>query len=127
MTRLAPQKDIPTLLSAVASCNSRPHLVVVGAGPDAAELERLAATLRIEDRVHWLGWQKEVADFVAAADVFCMSSVWEARALAAQEAIQLGTPVISTDVGGMEELIQDGVSGRLVPSGDAARWRRRST
>jgi glycosyltransferase involved in cell wall biosynthesis len=68
--------------------------------------------------VRWLGHRDDVGDLVAAADVFCLSSVWEAVALAAQEAVQLGTPVVATRVGGMAELIDDGVTGRLVAIGD---------
>ncbi len=118
VTRLAPQKDLPTMLQAIALMAVPAQLLVVGEGPDAHELRALAARLGIEGRVHWLGWRELPAEFVAASDVFCMSSVWEAHALAAQEAIQLGVPVVSTEVGGMGELIEDGVSGRLVAKAD---------
>jgi glycosyltransferase involved in cell wall biosynthesis len=83
------------------------------------DLRRLVAERKIEQRVRFLGWRADAADFIAAADVFCLSSIWEACALAAQEAMHLGVPVVSTDAGGMNELITDRVSGRLVPVGDA--------
>lgn len=118
--RLEPQKALHVMLDAVARLGDDVHLAVLGRGPLEAELRALAARLGVEDRVSWLGWRDDVADFVAAADAFCLSSVWEACALAAQEAMLLGTPVVSTDGGGMPELVQDGVSGRLVPVGDAA-------
>jgi glycosyltransferase involved in cell wall biosynthesis len=68
--------------------------------------------------VSFLGFRPDVADHIAAADAFSLSSLWEGVPLAAQEAILLGTPVVGTDVGGMRELISNKVSGRLVPPGD---------
>jgi glycosyltransferase involved in cell wall biosynthesis len=65
-----------------------------------------------------VGFVDNPADYIAAADVFCLSSAWEAIALAAQEAVMLGVPVVATDVGGMSELISDRESGRLVTAGD---------
>ena len=116
--RLAPQKALHVMLEAVARLPRAVHLAVVGSGPLEDELKTRARSLGLEERVAWLGFRADVGDFIAAADVFCLSSVWEAVALAAQEAALLGTPVVSTDVGGMGELITDGHSGRLVPKGD---------
>jgi glycosyltransferase involved in cell wall biosynthesis len=117
VARLAPQKALHVMLEAIAQVDCA--LAIVGEGPLEKELRALAERLGVADRVRWLGFREDVADFIAAADSFCLSSVWEAVALAAQEAVLLGTPVVSTDVGGMSELIDDGVSGRLAPKGDA--------
>ncbi|HEY7875209.1 MAG TPA: glycosyltransferase family 4 protein [Actinomycetota bacterium] len=116
--RLAAQKALHVMVAAVARCRTDPVLAIVGEGPLRAELESLAAGVA-PGRVRLLGWRDDVADFVAAADAFCLSSVWEGVPLAAQEAILLGTPVVATRVGGMPELVADGESGRLVPGGDA--------
>ena len=118
--RLAPQKALHVMLAAVARLERNVHLAVVGSGPLEVDLKARARELDLEERVTWLGFRADVGDFIAAADVLCLSSVWEAVALAAQEAVLLGTPVVSTDVGGMRELITDGHSGRLVPKGDDA-------
>lgn len=118
--RLARQKALDVMLEAVARLPDHVVLAVIGDGPVEGELRALAGRLGIAGRVRWLGWQDEVAEFVAAADVFCLSSKWEAVALAVQEAVALGTPVVTTDVGGMGELISDRSSGRLVPPGDPA-------
>jgi glycosyltransferase involved in cell wall biosynthesis len=118
VARLHPQKAIDVLLRALALGPGDSVLAVVGEGPLEADLRELAARLGIGDRVLFLGWRSDATELVAAADVFCLSSVWEAVPLAAQEAVFLGTPVVSTDVGGVGELISDGVSGRLVPRGD---------
>lgn len=116
--RLAPQKALHVMLDAIAQLPPEVILAVVGEGPLESELREQAANLGIEDRVEWTGFRSDVGDFMAAADVVALSSVWEAVALVAQEAVLLGVPVVSTDVGGMGELITDKRSGRLVPKGD---------
>ena len=118
VSRLHPQKALHVLLGALAKLPSSVHLAVVGEGPLEDELKGAAAELGVSQRVVWLGFREDVGDYVAAADVFCLSSRWEAVALAAKEAVLVDTPVVATDVGGMRELLDDGVSGRLVPSDD---------
>ena len=117
-SRLAPQKALHVMLDAVARLPNDVVLAIVGSGPLEQELKARAGSLGLDERVRWLGFRPDVGDFIAAADVLCLSSVWEAVALAAQEAVLLGVPVVSTDVGGMGELITNGRSGRLVPKGD---------
>lgn len=117
VARLHPQKALHVLLRAVAKLDSV-ALIVFGDGPLEGELKELARGLGIAERVRWLGYRSDVADYIAAADVFSLSSLWEAVPLAAQEAVLLRVPVVATDVGGLGELITDGVSGRLVPKND---------
>jgi glycosyltransferase involved in cell wall biosynthesis len=118
VARLAPQKALEVLFEAICLIDEPVALAVVGEGPLRTDLERHARGLGLGDKVHFLGFRRDVADLVAAADVFCLSSVWEGVPLSAQEAILLGTPVVGTDVGGMRELISNKVSGRLVPPRD---------
>lgn len=120
VARLAPQKALPILFGAVAEARTPLTLAVLGEGPLESELRALVDARGWDDRIQLLGFRDDVSDIVAAADVFCLSSIWEGVPLAAQEAILLGVPIVSTDVGGMGELITDRVSGRLVPSGDRA-------
>lgn len=119
VSRLAPQKALHVMLEALAKLPSEVFLAIVGSGPLEHELKARAATLGLDDRLAWLGFRSDAGDYIAAADVMCLSSVWEAVALAAQEAVLLGIPVVSTDVGGMGELLTDRHSGRLVPKGDS--------
>jgi glycosyltransferase involved in cell wall biosynthesis len=119
VARLAPQKALPLLLDALSRTSTRPILALLGEGPLEGSLRAQCARLGLTDQVRFLGFRDDVADVVAAADVFCLSSVWEGVPLSVQEAILLGTPVVSTDVGGMSEIVVDGRSGRLVASGDA--------
>ena len=117
--RLSAQKALHVLIEALAQMTPDVTAVVVGQGPLEDELRAQAERAGVNDRVHFPGWTNDAASYIAAGDVFVLSSVWEGIPLAAQEAILLGTTVVATNVGGMSELISDGVSGRLVPSGDA--------
>lgn len=117
VARLAPQKSLGTLLAALAR-TPEAILAIVGEGPERAALDAAVQRLGLSERVHLVGFRRDVADIVAAADVFCLSSIWEGVPLSAQEAILLGVPVVATDVGGMRELVSNKISGRLVPPGD---------
>ena len=116
--RLSRQKRVDVLLEAMTLLDLEAVLVVAGEGPLRQELEEHARKAGVD--VRWMGFTPDVADLIAAADVFCLSSVWEGIPLAAQEAILLGTPVVATDVGGMKELITNGVTGWLAPPLDPA-------
>jgi glycosyltransferase involved in cell wall biosynthesis len=116
--RLAPQKDHATLLGAARVWRDRdpaPLVVVVGDGPLRGDLQRRITTERLP--VVLLGRRDDVADLMAAADVYVLTSHWEARALVLQEAVRAGVPVVATAVGGVPELTGD--AALLVPAGDA--------
>lgn len=115
-SRLSAQKALHVMLEAMAQVDAT--LAIAGEGPLGPSLRARAAQLGISARVRFLGFRDDVADLIAGADVFCLSSVWEGVPLAAMEAVRFGTPVVATDVGGTGELIEDRVSGRLVAPGD---------
>lgn len=117
--RLSAQKALPVMLAALSRLPEDVRLAVLGRGPDEMSLRTQATAQGLGKRVAWLGWRDDVADYLAAASAFCLSSNWEGVPLAAQEAILLGIPVVATGVGGMPELVEDRVSGRLVPKGGA--------
>jgi glycosyltransferase involved in cell wall biosynthesis len=119
-SRLAPQKALHVMFDALSRLDIPATLAVLGTGPLEGDLRAAAERAGVGDRVRWLGFRRDVADYVAAADVFCLSSVWEGVPLAAQEAVLLGVPIVATSVGGMPELVDDAVTGRLVPPGDPA-------
>ena len=118
VARLVPQKSLHVLLDAVAQLPRTVHLAILGEGRLEGELRTTAEAAGIADRVHFLGFRSDVADHLAAADAYALSSIWEGVPLSAQEAILLGTPIVATRVGGMPELIEDRISGRLVPRDD---------
>ncbi|HVF14265.1 MAG TPA: glycosyltransferase family 4 protein, partial [Acidimicrobiales bacterium] len=121
VTRLCRQKDPATLLHAARSVvDARPdaRLVVVGDGPLRAEVETLLDDLSLRPHVTMLGPRDDVAALLAGFDAFVLSSRWEGLPRVVVEAMAVGVPVVSTNVGGVGEAIEDGVSGLLGPIGD---------
>jgi N-acetyl-alpha-D-glucosaminyl L-malate synthase BshA len=94
------------------------RLVLVGDGPERSAAEWLARDLKIHDRVHFLGKQERVNELLPLADLLLMPSEMESFGLAAHEAMACKVPSIPTRVGGVPELIDDGVSGLLYAVGD---------
>jgi N-acetyl-alpha-D-glucosaminyl L-malate synthase BshA len=93
------------------------RLLLVGDGPDRSSAEWLAHNLGIQDRVAFLGKQESVNELLPVADLMLMPSELESFGLAALEAMACRVPTIATNVGGVPELIDDGVTGRLFPVG----------
>jgi len=93
------------------------QLVLVGDGPDRSAAEWLAHDLKINERVHFLGKQDRVNELLPLADLMVMPSSMESFGLAALEAMACKVPSIATRVGGVPELIDDGVTGLLYPVG----------
>ncbi|MGZ4412641.1 MAG: glycosyltransferase family 4 protein [Gaiellaceae bacterium] len=117
--RLTRQKALEVALAALA-LSSEVRLLVVGDGPERAALERRSADLGLGERVRFLGARPrtQVLELLRAADASLLSSAWENFPHAVVESLAVGTPVISTSVGGVSEAVQDGENGLLVPSGD---------
>ena len=91
---------------------------MVGDGPDRSSAEWLANSKGIQNRVHFLGKQERVHELLPVADLMIMPSELESFGLAALEAMACKVPTIATRVGGVSELIDDGVTGRLFAVGD---------
>jgi N-acetyl-alpha-D-glucosaminyl L-malate synthase BshA len=94
------------------------QLVLVGDGPERSAAEWLARDLHIQEKVHFLGKQERVNELLPLADLLLMPSELESFGLAALEAMACKVPSIATRVGGVPELIDDGVTGLLYPVGD---------
>ncbi len=112
-------KNYPSLLSAFALiAASRPDVVllIVGEGQDRTQLQALAKTLSIEHRVIFTGHRSDIVEVLSAVDVFVHASLAESFGQVLVEACALGKPVVSTKVGIACELIEDHVSGFLVPN-----------
>lgn len=121
--RLHPQKDLPTLLHAwtrVRDVVADGHLAIVGEGPSRPAVESLIGALGVDGSVHLVGFDRHAVDWLGAADVVAVTSVWEAIPLVLAEALQLGVPVVSTEVGLARDLLGDAAAGAVVPVGDAA-------
>jgi N-acetyl-alpha-D-glucosaminyl L-malate synthase BshA len=94
------------------------QLVLVGDGPERSAAEWLARDLKIHERVHFLGKQERVNELLPLADLLLMPSEMESFGLAALEAMACKVPCLATRVGGVPELIDDGVNGLLYAVGE---------
>jgi colanic acid/amylovoran biosynthesis glycosyltransferase len=120
--RLVPLKGQLVLLEALAALTgrrSRLRLVLIGDGPMREALESATHELGLEDRVEILGAlaHPEVIEQMRSADILCLPSFAEGVPIVLMEAMALGLPVIATQVMGIPELVEDGVSGLLVAPG----------
>jgi len=118
--RLHPQKGYHTLLSAARHWRGRTDgllVVIAGDGPLSADLAEWIAREHLPVRL--LGRRSDVANLLAASDLVVLTSLWEARALVAQEALRAGRPLVATAVGGIPELAGHG-AGILIPADDPA-------
>ena len=118
---LRPQKGLELLIRATAvAARSVPRLrvVIAGEGPERARLEALAAELGVAGQVTLLGRRSDVPDLLAAFDVAVSSSWFEGSPLAMMEYMDAGLPIVATRVGGVPDLIEDGVHGLMVEPGD---------
>jgi glycosyltransferase involved in cell wall biosynthesis len=121
LAALRPEKDHETFLRAaslVSERNSSARFIIVGDGPRKAALEVLAEELGIQDRVIFTGARSDVAAVLAIMDVFVLSSFTECFPMALLEAMASSRPAVCTAVGGIPELLHDGVTGYLVPPRD---------
>ncbi|MGH2756835.1 MAG: glycosyltransferase [Actinomycetota bacterium] len=118
---LTEQKGLSVLLEALSLLPEGTkdfRLLLVGEGPLRSDLERQASRLGLADRVHFLGMREDVPDLLVASTVFVLPSLWEGLGVAALEAMAASLPVVASSVDGLREVVEDGVTGILVPPGD---------
>jgi glycosyltransferase involved in cell wall biosynthesis len=96
------------------------HLHLIGTGPCERELRGRAQELGISERVHFLGFRRNVHNFIAHCDVLVMSSLHEGLPYTLLEGMALGVPIVASRVGGLAEVLQDEVSALLVAPRDPA-------
>jgi glycosyltransferase involved in cell wall biosynthesis len=116
--RLTEAKDCPNLLNAFAAAtksDDRAVLLMVGRGNLDEQTYAVAKSLNLGDRVRFLGIREDIPAIMSAADAYVMSSAWEGMPLVLQEASATELPVVSTDVGGVAEVVLRNRSGLLVP------------
>ena len=121
VARLEPEKGHPTLLEAwppVLRAVPDAYLLIVGEGSRREALEAQTRDLRIAHRVVFTGRRDDVPSVTAALDVAVLPSYREAQGLSILEALALSRPVVASNVGGIPEMITDGVNGILVPPHD---------
>ena len=121
--RFERQKGLNYFIDAAAKVLARvpeAQFLLIGDGPLLDELRAQAARLGVADAIRFAGWRDDVQRVLAACDVFALASLWEALPLTIAEAMAAARPVVATDVGGVREIVRDGVTGRVVPPRDVS-------
>ncbi|HLJ17357.1 MAG TPA: glycosyltransferase family 4 protein [Bryobacteraceae bacterium] len=124
IARLEPQKGHRILLEALSGLRCEfpsVRLVCLGDGQLRLELERIVRDRGLSENVRFVGFQKNVCDWLALADISVLSSFYEGLPLAAIESLAAGKPVVATAVDGTPEVVIDRKTGLIVPAGDPAR------
>lgn len=121
VARLSPEKNHALLLNAfdvVLKHIHNAHLLIVGGGPEQAAIADRIRQLGLSDSVSMLGVRHDIPEILSAADIFALTSDREALPISILEAMAAGLPVVSTNVGDVHTIIEDGANGRLVQPGD---------
>lgn len=126
VARFEEQKDHKTLLEALSELKDLPwQLELVGDGPLRSEMDRLGEKFGIKHRIDFVGAVDDVVQRLAKAQIFVLTSRWEGFPRSILEAMRAGLPVVASDVGGVAEAVDDGVSGFVVPRGDVEALKQR--
>jgi L-malate glycosyltransferase len=120
VSNFRPVKRVTAVVEIFAAVRNRldARLLMVGDGPDLPDASRLARALGVAADVEFLGEQDQVVQLLSASDVFLLPSAQESFGLAALEAMACEVPVVASRVGGLPEVIDDGVTGFLHPVED---------
>jgi glycosyltransferase involved in cell wall biosynthesis len=121
LARLIPLKNLEGLIQATArllGTGIEVQVEIAGSGPSESSLRALVTELGLANHVRLLGWQSDARKLLSSWDVLVIPSLEEGLPLSALEAMAAGKPVIASRVGGLAELVVDGVTGMLVPPGD---------
>lgn len=119
--RLEPIKRLDIFLNAariIAAEKPGVRFVIAGEGGELAKLRALAQSLKLSDRVLFLGHRDDVYDVLRAMDIIILCSDHEGMPMVLLEALSLGVVVVAREVGGLPEVIQNGVNGMIVSSGE---------
>lgn len=119
--RLTLAKNYPMLLKVARRCKDKQlpvHFIIVGHGEKSKELIDLAHHLDIMDIVHFLGLRRDIPKILKSSDIFCFTTLYEAFPNVLLEAMTAGLPIVTTNFDGVDELIKDGVNGKIIAMND---------
>jgi glycosyltransferase involved in cell wall biosynthesis len=119
--RLMEQKNYPMLIRVAQKTKqmSLPlHFVIAGTGDLLNSLIEISRRLKVDDRVHFIGVRNDIPQILAASDIFLFTTNFEGFPNALLEAMAAGLPIITTNFAGIDELVQNGITGRIVPIDD---------
>ena len=109
----------------IVNCHPAVKFLMVGDGELRPDLESEVIRLGLDPSVRMLGWRRDISQLLQLFDVFVLTSHWEGLPRVLLEAMALGVPIVSTNVDGIGEIVQDGVNGFLVCPGDNTRMAER--
>ncbi|MBR0414986.1 MAG: glycosyltransferase family 4 protein [Clostridia bacterium] len=114
-------KNQKVILQALAQLQDKQiHYVLCGKGDQLENLQSLAKELQVENQVHFLGYRTDVVDICAQADVYVMPSKREGLPVASLEAMYCGLPLVTSNIRGLSDIMEDGVTGYLCDPNDVA-------
>lgn len=114
-------KNHATVIKAIAQMDvPRAQYLICGNGPRRQQLEDLALELNVDDRVHFLGYRRDIPNMLAVADVFCLPSFREGLPLSLMEAMVAGKPVVCSCIRGSVDLVDEGQGGVVVEPADVS-------
>ena len=122
VSNFRPVKRVPDVVEVFARLARRHpmRLILAGLGPERNAAKEQVQALGLAERVHFIGNQESIVDLLSVSDLFLLPSQTESFGLAALEAMSCGVPVLASRVGGLPELVEDGVNSFLCPTGDVA-------
>ena len=116
-------KNQQVIIRAIARLKDRNiHYILCGKGDQLKKLQALADELNVSERVHFLGYRKDIADICRQCDVFALPSRREGLPFAAMEAMYCGLPLVNSGIRGLTDITEDGVSGYVCGTGDAEQY-----
>jgi glycosyltransferase involved in cell wall biosynthesis len=121
LTRLIPLKNVEAAIKAAACLAEHQidvQVEIAGTGPSEPVLRELARSLKVAQRVRFLGWQTDIQSLLKRWDVLVVSSLEEGLPVSVLEAMAAARPVVASRIGGLGELVVDGVTGMLVAPDD---------
>ncbi len=118
--RLSREKGLDVLIDSLGRLDQvNVHLLMIGDGNEKGQLDKQAGKLGLSDRVHMLGYRTDIKELLNTLHVYVQPSRFEGMPMAILEAMVMGCPVVATTVGGVPQMIRDGVDGWLVPPQDS--------
>lgn len=123
LSALSKSKDFPTFLhiaSRVCAEVPKAQFIIAGEGPEKAKIEKIIRSLKLEGKIHLLGFRSDVVEVMQSLDLFLFTSTIEGLGTIVLEAFAAGVPVVATMAGGIPELVDDEHTGLLAAPGDVA-------
>lgn len=124
---LVPRKNYQIAIKAIAKChNPNIHYLICGTGSDTDRLKRLAANLKINKQVHFLGFRTDIIELMKSSDIFLFTSLQEGLPRSLMEAMACGLPCVVSNIRGNKDIITDGTNGFLCEANDYCAFAKRT-